>query len=485
VSRSKRNQPAGPLPATEPATEPALAAEATQPITPAPITPAPDPAPEPDHQLVIVPPPDRTLDPEHDTAMKPLTERRPSNRLVAFLISRRLWFVILLGLLLTAAIEIPWYFWYRAPELDFKIGIMDKTVPFADFRGHRALHWLLMQNKFVDLSQPGNHRWYDFSADYYGYKPIDPPLKWNTSLMRQDRVETRDLLFIADSYGVYQADYTQFPGENAAATIFSPEIYGGMTSAELSAIEWFVGQGRPLIAEFNTFASPTDPEIRAALEDILGVRWSNWVGRYFVDFSDEKDVPQWLESRYQAKYGKTWDITGSGFILYDNEGDDIIVLEDGTDVQPQGLDLTPRREYMNNDILQGVKPSTFVNWFDIVEPQAGTEVLMDYHLNVTKSGEFKLEQHGLKDSFPAVMRVQRNYRAYYLAGDMVNYSGPMGPPNTRLTMYINRSFNRHEVAGSPGYYYWYTYYPLMSNILRYEMCEQKGRPDNVYIFKNK
>ncbi len=440
--------------------------------------------PDTEQKLVVMPPPDRTLDPEHDTAMKPLSERRPRNRLVGFFMSRRLWFLVLLILLLTAAIEIPWYFWFRAPELDLKIGVMDKTVPFTDFRGHRALFWLFNQNKFVDLSQPGNQRWYDLSADYYGYKPIDPPLKWNTSLMRQDRVESRDLLFISDSYGVYQADYTQFPGENAAATIFSPEIYGGMSSAELSAIEWFTGQGRPIIAEFNAFASPTEPEIRAALEDMLGVRWQNWVGRYFVDFSDVKDVPQWLTERYKKRYERNWDVQGSGFILYRSDGEDIIVLKDGEDVQANGLELIPRQEYTEDDVLQGVNPSTFVNWFDIVETLPGTEVLMDYNLQVTKAGEYKLAEHGLPSTFPAVMRTQRNYRAYYLAGDMMNYNGAMGPPNTRLTMYINRSFHRHAVAGSPGYYYWYTYYPLITNILRFEANQLKGRPDKVFIFDN-
>ena len=442
---------------------------------------------EPDPQdavksLIVMPPPDRSLDPEHDTAMKPLTERRPRNKLVGFLLSRRLWFVILIILVIAAAIEIPWYFWYQAPEIDLKIGVMDKTTPFPDLRGHRALFWLLVQNKFVDLTQQGNQRWYDMKGDYYGYKPIDPPLKWNTSLMRQDRVESRDLLFIVDSYGVYQADYTQFPGENAAATIFSPEIYGGLTGAELAAIQWFIGEGRTIVAEFNTFASPTEPEISSALEDILGVRWSNWVGRYFVDFSDTKDVPQWLTERYEEESDEPLPAHGSGYILYRSDSDGIVVLLDGEDVQPKGLEILPRSDYVNNDVLQGVNPSTFNNWFDIVEPLAGTETLMDYKFQLTKSGEFKMEEQGLPSTFPAVLRLQRNYRAYYLAGDMAYYSGAMGPPDTRLTMYINRSFHRHAVPGSPGYYYWYTYYPLITNILRYEANQVKGRPEDVFIF---
>lgn len=142
------------------------------------------------------------------------------------------------------------------------------------------------------------------------------------------------------------------------------------------------------------------------------------------------------------------------------------------------------QRYANNDVLQGVNTSTFTNWFDIVEPMQGTEVLMDYHLQVTKAGQYKMEEHGLPIVFPAVMRLERSYRAYYLAGDMLNYSGAMGPPNTRLTMYINRSFHRHAVPGSPGYYFWYTYYPLMTNILRYEANQLKGRPEDVYIFDN-
>lgn len=431
-----------------------------------------------------IPPPDRSLDPDHDTAMKPLGEQKPRNRFLAFVLSRRLWFVILLALVILAAIEIPWYMWYKSPELDLKVAVLDKTAPFEDRREHRGLYWMLTQNKFVDLTQPSEERWYTFEKDYIGYQPIDPPEKWNVSTMLQRKLEDRQLVYIADTYGVYVADYTQFHGEDTAATIRSPKIFGGISPDEVDALEWFTGQGRTVIAEFNTFASPTADSERERMEELLGVTWTRWIGRFFLDFTDERDVPQWILERYAALYGHDWDLTGSGYVLCKDGSDEMIVLHTGEDVQPRGLEFIPRQQYMDEDVLQGAKPSTFIYWFDVLAPHNDTEVLADFKFQLTRQGRYKLEEHGLPDTFPAVTRVERNYRAYYLAGDMVDFDKAMGPPNTRLTLHINRNFHGQPVAGSAGYFFWHTFYPMITNIMRSESYRLTNRPEDIYLFSN-
>jgi hypothetical protein len=69
-----------------------------------------------------------------------------------------------------------------------------------------------------------------------------------------------------------------------------------------------------------------------------------------------------------------------------------------------------------------------------------------------------------------------------MAGDMADFKMDMGPYNTRLTMYINRSFYSQPVVGSQGYFLWHTYYPMVSNILRAESNRLNGIPANIYLF---
>lgn len=531
--------------------------------------------------LVPVPPPDAALRYKEDHAMDALRHApRYRNWLILVLTSRRFWFVIVLVVAAAASIIIPWYFWYRAPELPLGVAVVDKTVPFMNRRNHRGLFWLLGQNKFVDGGLAGQERWYMYDRDYIGFFPVElsevdfervengngptaegepaeagdqqpagaaaaaepdpgqPPEtttgtiraigSWKSTLLDAELLADRDVLYLADTYGVYTGDYTQF-GEGWASTMHTEKIFGGMEEQEAAAVEQFAAEGKLIVAEFNCFASPTPDDIRARMEHVLGVSWTRWIGRYFLDFSDVKDVPYWLLELWEQESGRTWDLTGSGYMLCRDESAEFIILKDGEDVMPRhGMKLVPRPLFMERDVLQGVKPCTFAYWFDIVEPGPNTETLADYDFHVTPQGQAKLEEHGLKSVFPAIMRTQQAYApmpeplpevveeaepdeaaaeeardgeplaeepqvpmeppeglyytVYYLAGDMVDFDKAMGPSNTRLTMYINRSFHAQHVVGSQGYFFWHTYYPLMTNILRLESYRQTGEPLNIYLF---
>ncbi len=538
--------------------------------------------------LVPVPPPDRALRSKQDTARDARRfAPRQRNWLMAVLTSRRFWFVLALIVVAAASIVIPWYFWYRAPELRLGVAVLDKTVPFKDRREHRGLYWLLRQNKFIDGEETGDPRWYAYDQDYVGFFPVDvsevefervgngngngyaateaaevetgeeaaegaavaaePPEEpaadpmvvetasmraignWRTTLLDYEtELADRDVLYIADTYGVYTGDYTQFR-EDWAHTMHTEKIFGGIEELEAEAAERFAAEGKMIIAEFNCFASPTPDDIRARMEHVLGVTWTRWIGRYFLDFSDIKDVPYWLLQLYEEQTGHAWDLTGSGYMLCRDESAEFVILKDGEDVMPRhGLKLIPHPVFMEHDVMQGVKPCTFCYWFDIVEPGPNSEVIASYDFHVTPQGQAKLEEHGLKSYFPAVVRTQQAwapmpepepepaeegeeaaeeeaaaaeeeaaepepqvpleppsgqyYTVYYMAGDMVDFDKAMGPANTRLTMYINRSFYGQPVVGSQGYFFWHTYYPLVTNILRRESFRLTGAPNNVYLF---
>jgi len=547
--------------------------------------------------IVPVPPPDRGLPDKLDRAVS--ATRAAAKRqhwVMAVLTSRRFWFVIILIVIIAAFISIPRMFWDRAPELSLNIAVLDKTVPFTDYRAHRGLFWLLGQNKFIDDSSSGTARWYDEESDYVGFYPPDPesvviegedfsepqvtrgtmafaaelpaadadepemeqdeqgppPTEgeelavkgdWRTDLLKVEELDNRDVLYIADTYGVYTGDYYERAGRE---TKVNDMIFGGLTESEVEAAEWFASQGRLIIGEFNSFASPTPPELRERIEHIFGVSWTGWSGRYFVNFADETDVPYWLREKWEADNGRSWDRSGAGYVLVNDQTGEYLFLREGIEVEREGLKLVPNERFIKLDAMQGVENCTFCYWFDIVEKEAGVDTLADFDLHLTSEGGRILAEHGIPGVFPAVTRVQRAftpqgpesgpasatpaessgpaedsaepdaaptggealampeagkadssrrghprkvtesgewmYLAYYMAGNMMDFKMDMGPHDTRLTMYINRSFYSQPVVGSQGYFFWHTYYPMVSNILRAEANRLKGVPKNVFLF---
>jgi hypothetical protein len=403
--------------------------------------------------------------------------------------------MLAIGLVASLFIFIPYWFWDAAPYINLKLAIVDKTVPFKDCREHRGLFWLLEQNKIVDSSRmmPLN-KWdkkpkvafYNWFMDYIGYHPINAPEEAIQQSITPQDLWNCDGILITDTYGVYKDDYKQFPHENAAATRLSPRIYGGIFGPEVDAIEAFLAQKKKFIlAEFNTFATPTDPVWRARLENIFGVRWTGWCGRYFLDFTDEKDVPRWLVIAYEEKYKEKWGFRGSGYVIYNGFTNDMVFLFDDQDILAKGVRLMPRLEYSVQNVMQGVEPNTCNYWFDILEPAKGTQILADYEMDLTTNGRKKVLDAGLKLSFPAVTLRQQGangYKAYYIAGDVVDFPGAMGPPHSRLTLYINRSYFANAVPGGAGCFFWHTYYPLLTNILRFESHLKCGQPEQPFMF---
>ena len=75
----------------------------------------------------------------------------------------------------------------------------------------------------------------------------------------------------------------------------SEKIVGGLEMEEWQSIVGRLASNKKsmLIAEYNTFASPTSEAVRKELQDYLGISWSGWIGRYF----DELDYHKTQKSR--------------------------------------------------------------------------------------------------------------------------------------------------------------------------------------------
>ncbi|MGE3728024.1 MAG: hypothetical protein AB7I41_20885, partial [Candidatus Sericytochromatia bacterium] len=227
----------------------------------------------------------------------------------------------LVGILLL--LGAPSVHWAWQPTLPLHLTIVDKTVPERSFREHVALIWSLNHFK---VPHPEGRKW-NKEVDYRGYTPEEPISKTPAKaedLMAQD-LKGKDLLFVADTYGVYRQDKAEARREKAPD--YSPKIYGGFDEREVGLIENFVGEGKALIAEFNTFASPTKGPARQRLEKLLGLDWTEWSGRFFADLSHPTEIPAWARRNWKKQSGKDWAFQGPGF-LFVHENSRVVVLEE-------------------------------------------------------------------------------------------------------------------------------------------------------------
>lgn len=349
--------------------------------------------------------------------------------------------LVVVVLLVVLAPHLVWRF-QKARTLD--VVIVDKTVPFEKYREHSAIAWILHAMKIRGT----NGRFLDAATDYVGF---DPKAKVGHDLTPA-ALEHADVLVVADTYGVYRGDYER-PGEEAALER-SPKIYGGLTEGEAVAIETFAARGGLVLAEFNTFASPTVRPVRERLERLFGVRWTSWVARYWPDLQDEREVPRWVGRVWEKVTHTPFDMKGGGLVFV-RDDEDMVVLLAGSDL---GDEVVTQERTARGAAFDLPARGAFWFWMDVVTPTDG-EVLYDHVVGTTPSGAQKLAAHGLPARFPALVK---RADAWYFAGDFVDTAIDMGSPE--LAGALAWRSRGCGAASSEDAVFWRFYAPIVSRL---------------------
>jgi hypothetical protein len=347
--------------------------------------------------------------------------------------------------LLTLAFA-PYLAWRVVPSRTLEVVIVDKTVPFHNYREHTAVPWLLHTMKIKNAAG----RFLDPARDYIGF---DPAAKKGHDLT-DENLASADVLVVTDTYGVYVGDYER-PGEQAALER-SPKIYGGFSDDEARVIEAFAARGGMVLGEFNTFASPTTEAARARLEAIFGVRWTGWVARYWPDLQDRNEVPQWIGRVYERVTGHRFEMRGGGLVVVRADSD-IVVLRDDEDLR---AGIVSQTRTSGGAAFDFPERGAFSYWMDIVDATA-SEVLYDHVVEATPAGEQKLVAHGLSRRFPAVTR---RWEAWYFAGDFVDNAIDLGSPERAWVLPMRRAMVGCGAAGDESFF-WGWYAPIVSRLL--------------------
>lgn len=371
---------------------------------------------------------------------------------------------------------IPVISWTFKKEIPMNIVILDKTVPDQSYREHKGLTWLLNHKKIIN---PNTNNPYDVRSDYYGFFPFDHE-KYDIHPF-PDNLENVNLIYIADTYGVYEADFY-----HDRATQSSELIYGGLTLEEINTIRNAIYKDRTtLVAEFNTFASPTSKKAREEITDLLALDWSGWIGRYFreLDLGKTEEITQTIVNQYERQENVEWNFSGSGFVLI-HEDESIVVLEEGTHVGKGGIHLRFTDAGQNFFDLKESPP--YYYWFDIVDPHNQDDVLAYYNWDLTTEGKEKLDQSQIPLSFAAITKSTKHKNpTYYFAGDFVDIENT--PTFYQYSWLPNlKKFFSINIPGETKTFYWKTYVPMMRAILKeaYENSQVIETNDKYSIFED-
>jgi len=356
-------------------------------------------------------------------------------------------------LILVIVLSLPILLWYLEPGKKLQIAIIDKTVPNETYREHLGITWLLNYLKYKD----DKNNKYNASNDYFGFVPEEKRKSYHTRPLPSN-YDKYDVIYLADTYGVYREDLPWVEKSREGAR--SEKIYGGLQEKEWNNIIDRLNKKKKslLVAEYNTFASPTNEVVRENVTDYLGIDWSGWTGRYFdeLDPNKNKEVPKWIVDEFQD----SWKYKGEGFILVNDFTQKVVVLETGKHMKEGGISLSFTKEGKK---LFGLENSpNYQYWFDIVTPKEDATVLANYKWNLTAEGKNVLRKNNIPDEFAAVISDKHgSSSSYYFAGDFNDISTV---PQYYQIKGIQKVYKLAQKY-SDSSFYWSTYLPMMETIL--------------------
>lgn len=347
----------------------------------------------------------------------------------------------------------PFILWKVMPKKSLQIVVLNKTFPIMasvngnitelNYSKQRGLFWLIDS---LGIKNPNTNKVYDGVKDYYGNfissgKLAEKPLNKLTNVP--------DVIYIADTYGT----------GNSRINGSEPKGVSGLTENEVGLIATSYAKGTTVIGEYNISGDPTKVSVSNELEDIFGVNFTGWAGKFFSDLSSKEDIPEWIRIIYEKQYGKQWDMTGAGIVIAGNNR--IIILKRGKDFKGNSINLS-----MDKAKAFNTKTIDYYNWFEIIKPKDDKSVIAWYDLNLTATGTNQMKLFGLSSKFAAITLNKAGIKkSYYFAGDFCDYREPAKAYSFLGAANLYRMFSISS-EGDTSYFYWNFYVPFMSKVLK-------------------
>lgn len=359
-----------------------------------------------------------------------------------------------------------WMFiaWCLATKKKLVTAIIDKTVLTPDGQEHISLTWVLDHEKY----SKNKNDLYDVKSDYFGFFPRKNEqyrikgLERFTNEQLEQLSKDADAVYITDAYGVYKNEW--YVKKNVEER--SPMIYGGMSSQDVQLLLDMKNKHKLILAEFNCIGSPTEDRVREKFEDAFGMKWTDWIGRYFESFdtSVNQELPHWLINNYKREHNGKWPFKKGGVALVSNS-DHVIILENGEDLS---LDM-PKILTSEFGIEHYGLPKElyYPFWFDIVTTDTTlNKVISHFDIGITEAGKSKLHEYNIPLTFPAVqMHKGTDYEFYYFAADFSDNPISINSSYFKGIEYLNFFFYNKLDRADRKRFFWKYYRPLVTTIL--------------------
>jgi hypothetical protein len=359
---------------------------------------------------------------------------------------------------------VSYLFWLLYPVHQLEILVIDKSVTNEKYNEHQSFFWLLEYQKI----QNKNGDFYDFTKDYSGFHLGDAneisygdDFSELTEAEITTKIKSLDVIFIADTYGVYKNDLSKINLNE-----LSSKIYGGLNQGEIKLVREAAKQNKTIIVEFNSFDTPTTKFNRTEFENELGIKWTGWIARYFneLDTTENENLPKWLISNYLEQHDNQWAGVGPGIVFVHEDGK-VEALSYNRDYQSRVPEI--RTQYFNKSGFKLPELVPYPDWFDIVLIDRGYEVISYFDIGPTAEGIEKLKEIGLPRFFPAaVVKNSDKGQFYYLAGDFSDMTFDLGSARFTGLPTLWRGFHLVSDYKDREGFYWNYYFPLMSQILQ-------------------
>jgi hypothetical protein len=324
---------------------------------------------------------------------------------------------------------------------------------------HKSFTWILNRSRFV----LPNMNTYSHIEDYYGFFPLDIEEEvFDFKSVRINEVDAYasafDLAYYTDCYGVYSFEW--YKGKSKP--IKSQKVYGGLNQNDYLLMKKLLDNGKLVISEYNMFSTPTNALVRNKTEELLDIKWSGWIGRYYstLDITSSVGPPEWMKNLFESQHMGVWPNDKSGIVLLHNDGlMELLVVGEHLNT---GIPIIETKESSINrfGVAQNV---AFEQWFEFIH--AGpNNIHASFIIDVTSNGHEILTKLGFSNVIPAVIEGKRKGKFFYFCGDFADNPTKMWTAKMvgadRINHFLYKFSNNNRAS-----FFRYYYIPLMDSIL--------------------
>ena len=372
----------------------------------------------------------------------------------------------IINIVLFGFISLPlilWLLWIIKPAYKANILILDKTVLTKIGLEHRAFDWVLQHRKYF---KPNGDS-YSPDRDYLGFFPLknDSFLIKDLSKLTEKQIDSlsnsTDMTYFTDSYGIYNNEW--YRKQNVSE--HSEKVYGGLDKNDVLFLQKMKEKKKLIMAEFNFFATPTSTSVRIEAENLLGLKWSGWTGRYFeqLDTIKNPELPKWVIRLYKEQHQNKWPFTKPG-IVFVHSDETIAILEKETDLKRE-VPIVKSFKY-GVEKFNIPKEIRYPYWFDItLSTDTSNRIISYYELYSNERGDSILHYHNIPKIFPAAFENIVSSPYYYFCGDFTD-----SPIRKTLNEVIGMEYIKMFVLNESDLndrtpFFWRYYLPMTTKIL--------------------